>query len=204
MSGVGLNLEGDKEEGNKLYEKKDYRGAISVYAHCIKSGAEGELAAQCHLNTAECYLCLLDHANAKAAAEAALGCVAPGARLHEKALFRIAKSIEGSGHPSTALTAYEKLLELYPENIAAKIACKRLGGGGSQARFDAPSRQINNVYAKMFQSLEQISELEPRETEEVVQNLELEKSESSWLRAVKRIFCCGCRGRGAGAMMKED
>ena len=144
MAGTGLNLELDKGEANRLFELADYKGALQIYRHVLESGASGELAGQVCCNMAECYLRLGDFERAQGSAEDALGHVSQGS-VHEKACYRKARAIEGLGVPQLALQAFHKMLEMYPENSAAKLCIKRLEG----RRNDT---SVHEAYQKMFKA----------------------------------------------------
>ncbi|KAL6076213.1 FK506-binding protein 5 [Balamuthia mandrillaris] len=112
-----------KEEGNQLFLSQDYERAVLRYSEALELAPEGHPCRAAFLcNRSACFLKLEKHEKVVADATAALE-LEP---RYMKAFLRRARAKESLDSPSEALEDYKKVLEIQPEEPAAKEALERL------------------------------------------------------------------------------
>ena len=173
MSGVGLDLELEKEQGNVLFASKNFKGALNHYHHVLSNQPSKALASVTLSNMSECYLQLDQYHEALEAAEKSLELQShANNKLSEKALFRKAKALEGLGEIDHALQSYRTLLEHYPSNAGAAAAMRAMQGedtttysGSAQRKLDSHGIQMRNFSTAMMKGLEKEAQRESEEEE---------------------------------------
>jgi len=171
MSGVGLDLELEKEQGNALFASKDFKGALNHYLFVLDNHPSQELASVTLSNLSGCYLQLAQYHEALEAAEKSLELQShANNKISEKALFRKAKALEGLGEVDHALHSYRTLLEHYPSNAGAAAAIKAMQGedtttftGSTQRKLDSHGIQMRNFSTAMMKGLEKEAQRESEE-----------------------------------------
>lgn len=202
MSGVGLDLELEKERGNAQFANRDYHNALQHYLFVMNNHPPSLLGAVTLSNMSECYLLLGHYHDALDAAEKSLELLPPNNanKISEKALFRRAKALEGVGSLDEALQSYRVILQQYPTNAGAAAGIRALTGedatdsGGSLGRSrttDLHGAQMKEFSEAMMKGLEREAK---RESEEEEGGEQL----STCCELVSYLWCRGGRRRGKG------
>lgn len=195
MSGVGLDLDLEKERGNAQFALNDYQGALKLYTFVMNNHPSSLLGAVTLSNMSECYLLLAQYHDALEAAEKSLELLPPNNanKISEKALFRRAKALEGVGNLDEALQSYRDLLQQYPANAGAAACIRALTteSGDRGRTTDLHGTQMKEFSEAMMKGLEREAKRESEEEEG-------EEQLSTCCELVSYLWCRGGRRRGKG------
>jgi tetratricopeptide (TPR) repeat protein len=176
-----------KAEGNALYSKGDYRGAIAKYTEAL--GHEGISDADRSTLLSNRAQALIKSHESIAAAEDCNAALALQP-TNVKALFRRAVANEDLGSKAEAIADYQQVLKLEPAQSDARKALMRLDPSFSTRTSTAPSgggrrRKMTEEEYKALQEAQQAINVLDRQRQQSMQKMQ-ELAKRSRVNAVTR------------------
>uniref|UniRef100_G3SZF1 Protein unc-45 homolog A n=1 Tax=Loxodonta africana TaxID=9785 RepID=G3SZF1_LOXAF len=145
-----------RKEGNELFKRGDYEGALTAYTQALSLEAAPQDQAILHRNRAACHLKLEDYGQAEIEASKAIE--KDGGDV--KALYRRSQALEKLGRLDQAVLDLKRCVSLEPKNKVFQEALRNIGG-----QIQEKVRYMSSTDAKVEQMFQILLDPEEKGTE---------------------------------------